>query len=267
MARHRQSFSRIALLAALVFVPVAALAQAQPDPRIADIAGAGTLRVGLAVVAPHFAVKDAATGELRGLSVEVARGLASRMHVTFSAVEYPSVPAVLEGLKTSAWDIGFASVDPARNAIVEFATPFQELDVTYFVPTGSTIHAVGDADKPDIRIATVRNSAESNILRAAVKQAQILPVDSINDAYETMKSGKADVFALARPTLMALAEKLPGSRVLADRIGAIQSAPVVPKGKLEHLAYINEYIDEIKKAGVIQKAIESDHVRGVSALP
>jgi hypothetical protein len=39
------------------------------DPRVADLVQAGRVRVGVGVVAPHWAVKDAATGELKGVAM------------------------------------------------------------------------------------------------------------------------------------------------------------------------------------------------------
>ena len=67
-------------------------ANAQPvrDPRVADLVQAGKLRAGLGVVAPHWAIKDPATGELRGVAVDLARALAARLGVELVPVEYPS---------------------------------------------------------------------------------------------------------------------------------------------------------------------------------
>ena len=44
-------------------------AEQSPDPRVADLVRTGKLRAGVGVVAPHWAVKDPATGELRGVAV------------------------------------------------------------------------------------------------------------------------------------------------------------------------------------------------------
>src|ERR687891_2209271 len=82
-------------------------AQPAADPRVADLVQTGKLRAGVGVVAPHWAVKDQATGELRGVAVDLARALAKRLGVELVLVEYPSPPSVLDGLKTGAWDIGF----------------------------------------------------------------------------------------------------------------------------------------------------------------
>src|SRR3989449_6291183 len=80
-------------------------AQQAADPRIGQLVRTGKLRAGVGVVAPHWAVKHPATGELRGVAVEIARALAKRMGVELVMVEYPSPPSVLDGLKTSAWDV------------------------------------------------------------------------------------------------------------------------------------------------------------------
>ncbi len=81
-------------------------AQQAPDPRVADLVRAGRVRVGLGLV-PTFATKDPATGELRGVAVDLARALAARLGVEFLPVEYPSPANVLEGVKVGAWDVGF----------------------------------------------------------------------------------------------------------------------------------------------------------------
>ena len=112
---------RTPLMLALTFVlgiAVAAigaqLVHAQPvsDARVADLVRTGKLRAGVGVVAPHWAVKDPTTGELRGVAVEIARALATRLGVELVSVEYPSPPSVLDGLKTGAWDVGLASLMP-----------------------------------------------------------------------------------------------------------------------------------------------------------
>ena len=76
------------------------------DARVADLIRAGRVRVGLGLV-PTFAVKDPATGELRGVAMDLARALAARPGVELLPVEYPSPPSVLEGLKSAAWMWGF----------------------------------------------------------------------------------------------------------------------------------------------------------------
>src|SRR5215467_8318889 len=95
-----------------------ALAQQSLDTRVADLVQSGKLRAGVGVVAPHWAIKDQTTGELRGVAVDVARALAGRIGVSLNLVEYPSPPKVLDGVKDNAWDVGFLAIDPSRATVV-----------------------------------------------------------------------------------------------------------------------------------------------------
>jgi len=128
-------------------------AQQRSDARVADLVQAGKLRAGVGVVAPHWAVKDQTTGELRGVAVEIARALAGAIRVPLVLVEYPSPPKVLDGVKDNAWDVGFLAIDPSRATVVDFSPPYLEIDATYLVPESSAIHTVADAVKRGTHVA------------------------------------------------------------------------------------------------------------------
>lgn len=242
--------------------------QQPPDPRIMDLVRAGKLRVGVGVVAPHWAIKDPQTGELRGIAVEIARALATRLGIGLVAIEYPSPPAVLEGLKTDAWDVGFLAIDPSRATLVDFAPPYLQIDATYLVPDGSSIRNVADADKSGVRIAVTSKSVEEIVLNRSIKQAELRSVGTISAGFDLLRAGNADVLAAPRPALIPLSARFPGARVLEDRFHAAFGAMAVPKGQSERLAYITEFIEEAKTSGLVQRAIESVGVRGVQvALP
>jgi len=237
------------------------------DPRDVDLIRAGKLRAGVGVVAPHWAVKDPQTGELRGVAVDVARALARRIGIELVAVEYPSPPAVLGGLKDSAWDVGFLAIDPSRAAVVDFSPPYLQIDATYLVPDGSSIRNVADADQPGVRIAVTSKSVEEIVLSRSLKRAELRSVDTISAGFDLLRAKNADVLAAPRPALLPLSSRLPGSRVLTDRFHAAFGAMAVPKGQTARLAYITEFVEEAKASGLVQRAIESANVRGVQVAP
>jgi polar amino acid transport system substrate-binding protein len=237
------------------------------DSRVADLVRAGKLRVGVGVVAPHWAVKDPQTSELRGVAVDIARALARRLGIELVAVEYPSPPAVLGGLKDRAWDVGFLAIDPSRAAVVDFSPPYLQIDATYLVPDGSSIRNVTDADQSGIRIAVTSKSVEEIVLSRSLKRAELRSVDTISAGFDLLRAGNADVLAAPRPALLPLSSRLPGSRVLADRFHAAFGAMAVPKGQTARLAYIAEFVEEAKASGLVQRAIEGANVRGVQVAP
>ena len=258
--------SALGMAAGIVGTPIAN-AQLAPDQRVADLVRAGKLRVGIGVVAPHWAIKDPGTGELRGVAVDIARELAMRLGIELVAVEYPSPPAVLDGLKVDAWDVGFLAIDPSRAVVVDFSPPYLQIDATYLTTAGSSIRSVTEADQPGVRIAVTSKSVEEIVLSRSLKRAELQRVDTISAGFDLLRDGSAHALAAPRPALLALSARLPGSRVLEDRFHAAFGAMAVPKGQTGRLAYIAEFVEQAKASGLVQQAIERAGVRGVQVAP
>ena len=265
---------RIAVAAVLAAILALALggvepsfAQQSPDPRVADIVQAGALRTGLGLGSLTTATRDTATGEVKGPALELGRALAARIGVPFVAVEYPRPGAVIDGLRGNAWDIAILIIDPVRAEQVDFSNPFMQTDLTYLVAAGSTIQSVADADQAGIRIAVARGDTSDLQLSRTLKRAELVRTDSIAAALELLRTGSVNAMALNRPSLMAQSAALPGSRVLSDGFADITSGIAVPKGHDERLAYINEFIEEAKASGLINRMIETLALPGVRAAP
>ena len=242
-------------------------AQQAPDPRVADLVRAGKIRVGLGLGLATTAIKDLKTGELRGIAVDLGRALAARIGVEFVPVEYPRPGAVMEGVRTGAWDVSFQAIDPARAAQADFSPPAYEYDLTFLVPAGSSIRNVADTDQPGVRIAVERGGAGDISLTRMLKRADLVRTDTIAAGFDLLSAGQVNVRAGVRPALLGDMARLPGSRVLEDRFGVIRLAALVPKGHAAHLAYISEFIEEAKTSGLVQQAIERAGVRGVQVAP
>ncbi len=238
-------------------------AQQAPDPRVADLVGAGRVRVGIGLGTSPLAIKDPATGEVRGPALDLGRALAKRIGVEFVPVEYPRPGAVMEGVRTGAWDVAFLAIDPARAAEADFSPPAYEYDLTFLVPAGSSIRNVADADEPGVRIATPRGDASDLRLTRMLKRAELVRTDTIAAGFDLLRAGQVDVRAGVRPGLLRDSAQLPGSRVLEDRFGVIRVAALVPKGHAGRLAYISEFIEQAKASGLVQQAIERAGLRAV----
>jgi polar amino acid transport system substrate-binding protein len=242
-------------------------AQHSPDPRVADLVQSGTLRVGLGLGSLTTATRNPATGEVKGPAFELGRALAGRMGIQFVSVEYPRPGAVIDGLHTNAWDVSILIVDPVRAEQVDFSNPFMQTDLTYLVAAGSTIQNAAGADRQGIRIAVARNDTSDLYLTRVLKQAELVRTESIAAAAELLRTGSVDAVALNRPSLTALSAALPGSRVLSDGFADIYSAMAVPKGHGGRLAYINEFIENAKASGLVDRMIEALALQGVRAAP
>jgi len=256
----------VRLCAAVMMVPLLAapqIARAQQgrDPRVADLRDAGKVRI--ALFAGQY-TKDSLTGELKGVWVDVARAFAARVGVQLVLIEHRNPPDMIACLNAGECDVGFLANDPARAADVGgFSPPFIEFDFTYLVPAGSPIRSAADADRPGVRVAVVRSHLSTLILTRARKHAQLVSVDMLDSAFQLLRSGRVDAWASARPILDSYSAQLPGSHVLTDRFGVNRATMVVPKGRTARLAYISEFIEEIKASGFVQQAIARAGERGI----
>ena len=264
-----KSFRALLSVAALLATVAATQAQQAADPRIADIVRAGKVRIGLHL--PQF-VKDEKTGEIRGngtgtVIVPIARALAERMGVKLELVGHPAPPVLIECLKAGNCDVGFLGFTEARTKLVDYAPPHIMVPFTYLVPPNSPIRSIEDADKLGVRIAVVRNHASTHALEHVLKHAKMIDVAIPDEAFELIRSGKADAYASPRPPILEYAKQLPGSRVLEGHYGANRQAIALAKGQAARLAYVSAFVEEAKTSGVIQKSIQLAGERGIEVAP
>jgi polar amino acid transport system substrate-binding protein len=235
------------------------------DPRVADLVRTGKVRVALNL--PQY-TKDPTTGELRGWSIELVRLLGERMGVQGVPVEHPTPPQAIGCLKSGECDVSILGIDPTRAVDVDYSAPFAQLEFTYLVPDGSSIRSIADADRPGVRIAVVRNHVSTLVLTRALKQATPVYAEMIDPTFDLLRTRKVDVFASVRAELVKYATQLPGSRVLEESYGANRFGMAVAKGQAaERLAYMSEFIDEVRASGLLQQIIDRSGLHGLSVVP
>lgn len=239
------------------------------DSRMDKLKQSGTLRVGLFL--PQYA-KDSVSGELRGVgahvvSLDVTRTLASRLGITVQFIEYRTPTEVVDCLKAGQCDLGIMGVDPTRAKEVGLSPPFMQFDFTHLVPAGSPVRKVSDADRPGMRIAAIRNHASTLVLTRMSKHATFVEEATPDGAFDLLRTGRADLFASARPTLLDYVPQLAGSRVLDDGYGVNAVALAVPKGQDSHAAFISEFLSDLKKSGWLKQRMEKAGLRGFDVSP
>jgi len=132
------------------------------------------------------------------------------------------------------------------------------------VPAGSPIRTMADVDRAGVRLGVSAKSAYDLFLSRSITRAQFVRASSPEGACDLLLTGKVDVLAGVRQTLVMNSAKLPGSRVFDDRFMAIGQAMGIVKGRGEAVIYLREFIDDVKATGFVARAIEKAGVRGVS---
>ena len=234
---------------------------------LSDLAPTGKLRVGINYGNPILAQRDAGSGELRGIAVDLGRELGKRVGVPTELVGFESAGKMFDAVKAGAWDVAFLAVDPGRAGEISFTAPYIEIEGTYLVPAGSSVRDVADVDRKGVRVGVSAKSAYDLFLSRSLQHAELLRGPTNNAGFELILAGKVDVVAGIRQHLVANAQKLPGSRVLDGRFMAIQQALGTPKGRDVAAKYLHEFIEDVKASGLVAQAIERSGIPGVSVAP
>lgn len=238
-----------------------------PPPARAELAPTGTLRAGINYGNVILAQKDPATGESRGVAIDLARELGRRLDVPVELVAYQSIGTMVDGAKAGAWDIAFLGSDPARAAEITFTPAYVELEATYLVPAGSPLRAAADVDREGVRVAAPARANYELFLSRSLTRAQLVRAQDAAAAFDLLASGKVEALAGLTQALIALNAKLPGSRLLDGRFMAVQQSVGTPKGRDAGAQYLREFVEEAKASGLVARAIEKTGARGVSVAP
>jgi polar amino acid transport system substrate-binding protein len=250
------------MLASCAFTPTAP----SPEARQA-LAPTGKLRVGLIVGVPAQVMLDSTSGEMTGVAFDLSKELAKRARVPLEPVLYKSINALLDGGKSGQWDIAVIGFSAARTKEWDFTAPHLEIELGYLVPSGSSISALAEVDRPGIRIAVADKGQADRLLTPAIKVATLIRVPTIPDALELLRSGRADAFAGNKPSLFEMSNQMTGWRVIEGRFASDLQAMAMPKGRDIGIIYARRFVEEAKSLGLVKAAIERAGMRGAVVAP
>jgi polar amino acid transport system substrate-binding protein len=252
--------------AALALAACATTPPASPDAR-AQLAPTGKLRAGINLGNGVIATRDPASGEARGIAVNVARELARRLAVPVELVVFEQARNAVDALQTGALDVVFVAIEPVRAAVIDFTAPYAEIEGSYAVPAGSPIRMIADVDREGVRISVVARSNYDLFLTRTLKHAQLVRAETTQGSADEFVAGKVAVLAGVKQRVDDAAARLPGSRVLTGRFMAIRQAIGTPKGRPAGLAYLKEFVEDIKASGLVAHEIAGAGIRDATVAP
>jgi polar amino acid transport system substrate-binding protein len=182
-------------------------------------------------------------------------------------VLYPSAGKVVEGLQSSAWDVAFVAIDPARAVDMDFTAPYVVIEGAYLVPQGSSIRSNAEVDRDGVKVVVGAGSAYDLYLSRELKRAQLVRAPTSPLVVDTMVAQKMDVAAGVRQQLESDAKRVSGVRLLEGRFMVINQAMATPKGRSEGARYLAEFVEEMKASGFVATALARHGVEGAAIAP
>ena len=259
--------SAIGLVALTLLLSCATTSQVPVAAR-SELAPSGKLRAAINFGNPILAVKDVATGEPRGVSVDLSRELARRLGVPVEFVTYDAAGKVVEGLKAGAWDVAYVAIDPARAVDINYTAAYVVIEGAYLVPQNSPIRSNDEVDRPHVHVVVGTGSAYDLFLTRNLKQAKIVRAPTSPAVTDLLVAQKLEVAAGVKPQLEADARRIPGLRLLDGRFMVINQAMGTPRGRGEAgVKYLREFVEEMKASGFVAQALERHRIDGASVAP
>ena len=243
-----------ARLAGLAFLMTASANAASPEI-VNELAPGGRLRAAINYGNPVLAQRDAATGALGGVTVDLARELGRRLKVAVDLVPFDTAGKVADSANANVWDVAFLAVDPVRANEIAFTAPYVLIEGAYMVPAGSALRTIGDVDRAGVRIAVASGSAYDLYLTRTIERAQIVRAPTGNEAIAMFERDGLEVAAGVKSPLLRLAASRPDLRVMDGRFMVIEQAMGVPKGRTAAVRYLRTVIEELKASGFIADAL------------
>jgi len=232
-----------------------------------EFAPTGKLRVGLNYGNLLLVLKDAPDGSPRGIAPDLGRELGKRVGVPVEFVRFKQAGDLADAVKSGAWDVAFLGAEPKRANEIAFSAAYLEIPITFLVPAGSPIRAIAEVDREGVRVAVADKSAYELYLTRTLKHAKLHRAQGSDASYELFVKEKMDALAGLKPRLVTDAERLPGSRVLDGQISGVQQAVGVPRNRENAAKFTREFVDEIKRSGLVAKTIDRHGVKGVTVAP
>ena len=228
----------------------------------AELAPTGILRAGIDLSNFLLVTGKSASGEPEGVSPDMARAVADQLGVRVEYVVYDTPAQLADAAVEDLWDIGNLGAAPERAKTIKFTSAYAEIEATYLVPAGSTIHSIDEVDREGVRIAVYGRGAYGLWLSDNLEQAELIKADGLDESYDIFVEHGLDALAGLRPRLTSDVEKLPGARILDGKFTAVQQAIGTKLERKESAAFLQRFVEDAKASGLVAELIEKHGVTG-----
>lgn len=231
-----------------------------------QLAPTGRLRAGMNLGNTLFTTKDATSGELRGVSVDLMRELASRLGVQVDFVVHATPGEVADAAGAGTWDVALLAIEPARAQTIAFSPPLTEIEGAYVVHKASPLRAVGEVDASGVRIAAPDKAGYELYLTRTLRNATLVRTKNLDGSIAAFNEGHIDAVAGLKPALLDSMAKLPDGRMLEGKFITINHGLGTPRERTAAAEYLKAFVADVTASGFVARSIERHKVQGLAAV-
>jgi polar amino acid transport system substrate-binding protein len=236
----------------------AGAAAAQELPALPDaIEEQGVLRVGVRCDQPPYGFKDQ-NGDFAGVEVEMAKQIATwafgegKIEMTCVTAEN-RIPQLTAGKVDML--IATLGKTPERARVIDYSKPYNWGGSDLLVAKDSPVTKLADVKEAET-VVMLKGTTQAAWFDANEPDVPTMRLNSISDALQAFKQGRADVMAADVATLMVIAEKDDSVRMVGEPFAISVGGIGVRKNEPEWLAYVNASLDRMAKEELYTAWIE-----------
>ena len=217
----------------------------------------GHLRVGINYGNSVLAQKNQPTGTPEGVTVDLARELASRLRLEVHFITFEAARSVVEAIKAGQCDLAFLAIDPLRGEHISYTEPYVKILGGYLTWMSAPYTSVDDVDQAGIKIAVGRNAAYDLYLTRTLTKAELRRAPTTSMAIDLFLSEKLELAAGIKTNLTAFAENRTELKVLEGAFMEIKQAIGVPRSAAAAVPYLNQFVEQMLHTGFIRDRLEA----------
>jgi polar amino acid transport system substrate-binding protein len=218
-------------------------------PAVPDFIKSGpTLKIGVRCDQPPYGFKDN-TGKFAGVEVEMARQIATWALGSPDKAELTCVTAsnripLLVGKKVDLL-IATLGITRERAKVIDFSNIYRWGNSDLLVLKNGPIHKLDDV--AGRKVIMLKGSTQAQWFDAHMPKVETLRLDTVSDSVQSLKQGRGDAVAADAATLIVIASKDPGVRMVGEKFAVAETVAGFRKNEPAWRAYVNAALARMKE--------------------
>ncbi|TQN41941.1 amino acid ABC transporter substrate-binding protein (PAAT family) [Blastococcus colisei] len=237
--------------------PVAEAPEFEEGTPMAEIAEAGTLRLGTKFDQPGFGLENL-EGEVEGFDVEVAKIIAGALGLSPEDIEYVETPSAVreEVLEGDEVDMVVATytMNDERAERIDFAGPYYQAGQQIMVAADNDTITGPESfmENPDATVCTVTGSTPSeNIREYLASPDQLVLFDEYSQCADALGNGQVDAVTTDNVILLGFVSESDGQfKLVGEQFTEEPYGIGIQQGETEFCEFIHETLRENEEAYV-----------------
>jgi glutamate transport system substrate-binding protein len=251
---------------------VTATAEFEAGTTMAELAEAGTVKVGTKFDQPGFGLQNI-DGDLEGFDVEVAKIIANALGIAADDIEWIETPSAIREEAIEDGDVDYVvatyTINEERAERITFAGPYYT--------AGQQIMVMSDNDEingpeaftenPDLTVCSVTGSTPSeNIRQYLASEQQLVLFEEYSLCADALSNGQVDAVTTDNVILLGFASESDGEfKLVGEQFTEEPYGIGITKGDVEFCEFINDTLRDNEDAYLAAWEATAGQIEGTQA--